>query len=372
MMAGMSPKNKVKRVMLCGPSRDSVSGVATHLNQIFGSALARKYSLVQFQVGSEGRGEGAVGKLIRLLTSPFVLFVSVLRHRPDIVHLNSSLEPKAYWRDLAYLLAAKALGCKVVYQVHGGAPPHLFLGHNILTQSFLRWSLNLPDVLVLLAEVEREAYRLFNAGKCVRVIPNAISLGEYATVEQKDYKRRPVRLGYIGRLADDKGVKEVIQAVAILRQRGFDYLRLYIAGSGPYEEELRQMVWDFELGTVIEFVGPVFGEDKIRFWREIGVFVFPTFHKEGLPYTVLEAMASGTPVIATKVGGIPDVITHGVQGLLIESHDPQSVANAIGELLSDDQRLHSMSEAAIRRAHAKYGVERLSQEFDRLYQEVLA
>ncbi|MDH4053165.1 MAG: glycosyltransferase, partial [Rubrivivax sp.] len=217
-----SPPEHLSKVLLCGPSRASVSGVATHLNQLFGSALGTKYNLVQFQVGSEGRVEGSAARLLRLLTSPFSLLSKVLSSKPDIVHLNSSLEPKAYWRDLAYLIVSKAMGCKVVYQVHGGRLPSKFLGPSAMAQTFLRWSLNLPDALVLLAETERLAYHNFKSGRRVVVIPNAVA--QDGGVKTKNFDVLPVRLGYIGRLAHDKGVLETIHALKILIQSGFDHI----------------------------------------------------------------------------------------------------------------------------------------------------
>jgi len=363
----------VKRtVVLCGPSLDSVSGVATHLMQLFESTLARQYTLVQFQVGSEGRSERAIAKIARLFTSPLHLFALILRARPDIIHLNSSLEPKAYWRDLAYLLVAKVMGCKVVYQVHGGSLPDLFLGTNRFAQSFLRWSLNLPDVVVLLAEVELDAYRKFNAGKRLAVIPNAIALSEYQTAYPKNFEALPIQLGSIGRLADDKGVMETILALAILRESGANWFKLRIAGSGPYESTLRKAVEEHDMGAVVQFVGPIFGKEKMDFWREIKIFVFPTFHREGLPYTILESIASGTPLITTRVGGIPDVVADGVHGLLLDSHEPQTIADAIRTIALDTERLQKMSEAAIERAQENYSVQRLSNQFHLLYRELLS
>src|SRR5580658_5051250 len=114
------------KVLLLGPARSAVSGVSTHLNQLFASNLAQSFSLSQFQVGSEGRSEGRMGTLLRMLISPFQLTLRLLRTRPDVVHINTSFEPKGYWRDLVYLVIAKLLRLKVVYQVHGGAQPQEF------------------------------------------------------------------------------------------------------------------------------------------------------------------------------------------------------------------------------------------------------
>jgi glycosyltransferase involved in cell wall biosynthesis len=365
------PQQTTHRILLCGPSRYAVSGVATHLNQLLESSLAKLYILQHFQVGSEGRNESVAKKILRYLKSPFLLAVSIARFRPDIVHLNSSLDQKSYWRDLVYLIVAKVFRCRVVYQVHGGELPAKFLGRSKLAQFFLRWSLGLPDVVVLLAEVERKEYLEFDAGKRICVIPNAINLDEYKLVVPKTFTNNLVRLGYIGRLAADKGIREVIEAMVLLLDDGIANIHLTIAGSGPYEDELRALVNNSGIGNLVAFVGPIFHEEKLEFWNNIDIFVFPTYHNEGLPYTVLESLASGTPQITTRVGGIADVITDGVQGLLIEPHSSVLAANAIKELLDDGERFHNMSVAAIKRAHENYSVERLATQFDNLYNELL-
>ncbi len=358
------------KILLCGPSRSSVSGVATHLNQLFDSELSNKYQLVQFQVGSEGRKDNKIQKIVRLLTSPFEFILTIIRQQPDIIHLNSSLVPKSYWRDLTYLLAAKLMRRRVIYQVHGGALPPDFLGSSRVANSFLRWSLNLPDALSLLAKIERDSYNNFNISKPIKIIPNAVNLKEYCNVEAKKFDEKNIIIGYIGRLAFNKGIKEAIQALGILQKNGTNNIKLKIAGSGPYEEELRELVKSESLESLVEFAGPIFDADKLRFWNDIDIFIFPTFHCEGLPYTVLESLASGTPLLTTRVGGITDVIQNNAQGVFVEPHDPQEVAHKIDELIKDREKLRAMSVAAIQRAQEYYGIERLATQFDELYQEL--
>ena len=108
-------------VLLLGPSRDAISGVTTHVNALLDSRLAGEFALEHFQVGSEGRSESAPGRLLRFVASPVALAAAVLRRGAAVVHLNTSLNAKAWWRDLVYLLVAKACGARVVLQVHGGA-----------------------------------------------------------------------------------------------------------------------------------------------------------------------------------------------------------------------------------------------------------
>ena len=309
--------------------------------------------------------------LARYVTSPLALVATVLRLRPDIVHLNTSIEEKSFWRDAVYLLVAKMLRRHVVYQVHGGMLPQQLFPRSRMLTALLRRILQASDAVVLLARVEEDAYCGFARFQRLQVIPNAVELTPYRTFE-KSFDDDPLRLLYMGRLADDKGVLEAIRALGVLSEREIINVCLEIAGSGPFEKALRGEVRRLGLEARVYFSGPLFGGNKLECWRRAQVFVFPTFHREGLPYTVLESLASGTPVITTRVGAIPDVVQDGVQGILLRSHDPVTVADAIQEFLEDRARLARMSRAAVSRAESEYSVDRLALQFTRLYQEVMA
>src|SRR5881396_3276118 len=92
-----------RKIVLLGPSLDAVSGVSTHVQMLLASDLARDYDLLHFQVGSEGRWENALQKLKRFTLSPLQLALFLLRTGAQVVHMNASLDPKSYWRDLVYL-----------------------------------------------------------------------------------------------------------------------------------------------------------------------------------------------------------------------------------------------------------------------------
>lgn len=351
---------------MLGPSLAAVSGVSTHLNQLFGSTLADRVTLLHFQVGSEGRTESLVRKSFRFIVSPFSFATFLLRHKPHIVHLNTSLEPKSYWRDIAYLLVARVLGRKVVYQVHGGALPEEFFADNAFLTGLLRRVLSMPDVLVLLAQVELDAYKRFVPKQRLVVAANAIDAGPLVSKAIKSKTAGPLQLVYLGRLAWNKGIYEAIAAVGALVNEGRD-LSLTIAGSGPEEMAIKQRVAELGLSEHVRFPGPLFGEAKDALWSASDVFVFVTFHVEGLPYALLEAMVAGAVPITTRVGAIPDVMQDGVHGLLIEAKDPAGLARAIARLDDDRDALARMAEAGRQRVLEEYTVERLAQDFKRIY-----
>ena len=359
-----------QRIVLLGPALDAVSGVTTHLYQLFGSDLSRNFELLHFQVGSEGRKENLLQKTVRFLISPIVFAGFLLRHRPDIVHLNSSLEPKSYWRDTAYLLVARTLGRKVVYQVHGGALPEEFFAGNAFLTGALRRVLSMPDVVVLLAQVELDAYQRFVPRQRLVIAANAIDAGPLVTKSIKSKTSGPSQLVYLGRLAWNKGIYEAIAALDILVKAGRDLI-LTIAGSGPEEAGMRQRVAELGLSEYVRFPGPLFGEAKDALWSASDIFVFPTFHREGLPYALLEAMAAGAVPITTRVGGIPDVMQDGVHGLVIEAKDPAGLARAIALLDDDRDALARMAEAGRQRVLAEYTVERLARDFNGIYASLI-
>ena len=98
------------------------------------------------------------------------------KHKPTIVHINTSMERKAFWRDLMYLLVSRLSGRKVVYQVHGGQLPCEFAAGNPILRELLRAVLRMPNVIVLLAEAERQAYYAFSPDLRLQLVTNAIDV----------------------------------------------------------------------------------------------------------------------------------------------------------------------------------------------------
>jgi glycosyltransferase involved in cell wall biosynthesis len=291
----------------------------------------------------------------------------LLRTRPDIVHLNTSINPKAFWRDLGYLLVARALRRKTVYQVHGGKPPREFAGNRPLRLALMRWVLKLPQSIVLLARSEVSAYREFVPGARLELIPNAIALVEPQTIAPRMNSDAPLHLAYVGRLIKEKGLFETLAAVGMLQKRGIA-VDLVVAGEGPDAVAMQNMVSQLGLSQQVRFAGSVFAEEKSRLWAGADVFAFPTFHRERLPYALLESMAAGVVPITSAVGAIPDVMEDGVHGIMVPSRDPQALAAAIARLHGDRVMLQRMALACQLRIRERFTVERMAHEFRALYE----
>jgi glycosyltransferase involved in cell wall biosynthesis len=307
-----------------------------------------------------------LGRLWRTVTSPLDFTARLFRDRPKIVHINTSLEQKSYWRDLAYLAVAKILRRKIVYQVHGGALPQDFFSDSRVLTALLRRVLCCPDVVVLLSRSEMTAYRQFVPNVRLELIANAIEVPAANVAAGRYAGHAPLEVVYVGRLADDKGVFEIVEAARILHDRGVE-MHFSFAGKGPAEAQLRAAIDAADLGGSVTLLGGVFGAAKQELWERSSVFAFPTYHREGLPYALLESMASGAVPVISPVGAIPDVMQHEVQGLFVSSQNPPALADALERLDDDRGLLLRLAIAGRTRVVEGYSVTRLAAEFHQLY-----
>jgi glycosyltransferase involved in cell wall biosynthesis len=353
------------RVVLFGPSLTTVSGVSTHVTMLIASDLALSFDLLHFQVGSEGRRENGFQKFARFVLSPLHLTFFLLWYRPAIVHLNTSLDQKAFWRDLVYLIIAKLLRRRVVNQVHGGPFPQDFFRGNRLLTWILKQALLNSDAVTVLSGAELAAYIAIDPRINVHLVPNAIIPSGLADQPRGFNRDKPLRLIYIGRLVAIKGLFEAIEALRILRAEGRSFT-FSIAGSGSDEIRLKQEILQAGLTECVTFLGSIFGEEKNRLWLESDVFVFPSY-SEGLPYSLLESMAAGCVPITTCVAAIPDVMQDGVHGLFVPIKDAIVLASAIARLDDNRDQLKRMAELSRKRIMEYYTVDRLAADFERIY-----
>jgi glycosyltransferase involved in cell wall biosynthesis len=173
-------------------------------------------------------------------------------------------------------------------------------------------------------------------------------------------------IGLVGRLDHwGKGHKELFEALAQLQER---YpCQALIVGGGRREGEVRDWAVSLGLAEVVHFLGP--RRDVPDLLNAMDLFVLPSY-SEGVSLALLEAMAVGLPVIASAVGGTPEVITDGVTGLLIPPRDPAALAGALARFLADPAGAKQMGAKARRHVAANFSLERLGREINAIYGEL--
>ncbi len=289
------------------------------------------------------------------------------RLRADVLCCNGYKPDILGWR------AARLAGLPVVSIAHGwtGATIKVRL-NEVLDRLVLRWM----DRVVCVSE--GQAVKVRQGGvppERVTVIRNAIDPAPFSNPEpsyreelQKFFaapKRRIVAAA--GRLSPEKGFGQLVEAAALVRQADAT-VGFILFGDGPLRGEIAARI--NQLGLQDHFVLAGFRDDLAKFLPHADVAVLPSF-TEGLPVVVLEALAAGVPVVATAVGGTPEVVEDGVNGYLVAPGKPADLAQRILGLLGDDDRRRAMGQRGRQRVLTDFTFAAQSLQYQSLFEDLL-
>ena len=232
--------------------------------------------------------------------------------------------------------------------------------HQDVVPASLREKMRQAQFVVTVSEYNKRYLESLLDGETadIRTLYNGIDLNRF--------KPRPVSGGRenlilsVGRLVEKKGFEVLVRACDLLRHQGTAF-RCEIIGSGPEEERIKAVIADFHLQDQIQLLGPKTQDAVRRAYHRAAVFALPCVvgqddNRDGLPTVLLEAMATGLPVISTRLTGVPEIIDHPVNGLLVEPGDVDALAQALTGLLADPVGRQAMGAAARRKAQTHFNV----------------
>ncbi len=295
------------------------------------------------------------------------------REQPDVIHTHTS-KAGALGRIAAQLAGVRT----VVHTPHG----HVFYGHfgRLASWAFLqveRLLARRTTWLIALTEAERDEHLDRRVGVAERfaVAPSGIDLDRYRALVGVT-GRRPsgldippdaVVVGSVGWLTTVKGPRYLIEAVAKLKPT-HPRLHLVLVGSGDLRDELGALAKTLGIGRSVTFAGQ--RQDVPDCLAAMDVFVLPSLN-EGMGRALVEAMAAGRPVVATRVGGIPAIIEDRATGLLVPPQDSDALAGALAELLRDPARAKEIGTAGSAAIGKRFGATDMVRAIEAVYAQAL-
>jgi glycosyltransferase involved in cell wall biosynthesis len=281
------------------------------------------------------------------------------RNKVDILHVHNPFDYYVYGA-----LAARAAGStKVINTLHAT----VMFDYPRRWRKTIFWSAAMLSnrVVAVCDEVQTVIRRKFVLPRRkLAVVENGIDLGRFLAVPPRR-RRDEVVFGSVGRMATEKNHRLLIEAFGMLRERHSN-IRLRLLGGGKLEPELREFATRLGIADSVEFCG--FSNDVPAFLSSLEVFALPS-NSEGLPLTLLEAIASGLPVVATAVGGVPRIVEKTDCGWLCAPRDAGGLANAMESAILAD-RIHK-GERARSLVSQYYSADRMGDDYERLYENVL-
>ena len=319
-------KAHAPRILMLGTAPEGRGGVAALVAALRDGGLFERAQIRYVSTHREGAFLDKVGAAASGFRQAAAAF---LWRRPAIVHAHAASHA-SFARKSLLLWLARCAGCRTIFHLHGGGFRQFATGESgALTRRWIRHTLERSSLVIALTEGWAAFLRGYAPRARVTVVPNAVPLrplGEGAA--------EPGRVLFLGRVEAAKGVHELLDAVALLAPR-FPALRLVLAGSGEREAWHRAALARGIDGRV-ELTGWLDGAARDAELARAAVFCLPS-HAEGLPMALLEAMAAGKAVVATRVGGMPEALRDGENGLLVPARDAAALAAALARLLEDAQ-----------------------------------
>lgn len=271
---------------------------------------------------------------------------------PDVIHAHNIF----FTTSLLAVLIKKICTRRLIVTAHLGDIHNLALtgrGKALVAMAYERLLgyivLAASDKVIAVSQAVRQHLLAIGAlSKKIFVIPNCVDLKEFNSVVNTTGDRE-VNVIFVGRLLPNKGLEYLVEAARLVIDKGLEGIKFRIVGDGPFRTQLENLIRRKGLDHYFDFLGKVPSVSEIL--REGGIFIRPSL-TEGMPLTVLEAMASQLPIIATRVAGTSELVTHNETGLLVEPGNVQQLGDAILRLASSPelaQRLGQNARAFIER-----------------------
>ena len=307
-------------VVMIGTSLQTRGGIASVVRAWREAGLFERRPIVHVATHRDGPALAKLGTFCRALVTVAGL---MLRHRRAVLYVHGASRA-SFWRKSWFMAMALVARWPVVFHLHGGGFARFFESEcGPLRRAIVRFFLDRAAAIVAVSGRWQAWLETATRNPNVVCIPNAVALSPVSSVAREEGL-----VLFAGRCCEGKGVFELLEAMSCL-----PHLRLVCAGDGDLDR-VRLRASELGLESRVTLTGWIGRDACAELLRGCTVFVLPS-HAEGVPMSLLEAMAAGAPVVASAVGGIPDIVSHGENGLLVTPGDAASLAHAIGRIARD-------------------------------------
>lgn len=343
------PIASCRSVLMVGTDRAGTGGIRAVVCGYIEAGLFDRYPVRYVATHRPG---GVWTKLAMALLGWWRVAMALVTLDAPLVHVHTASRA-SFWRKSVVCLLARAARRPYLLHVHGGEFMKFYAQEsNPLAQRFIRHTLTSAALVIALSEEWRDRLLAIAPGARVEIVPNGVAVPDLQTL-RRPQDREPTLL-FVGDLIRAKGIFDLIRAFALIARRQ-PRVQLTVAGGLP-APQIRELTAELGVQARVAFPGWL-GPGRLR--SELAgatVFVLPSY-AEGMPMALLEAMSWGLAVIATPVGGVPQVVEHGINGLLVAAGDVEGIAAAIVRLMSEPALCEALGTAARRTIESRFSLQ---------------
>jgi len=302
-----------------------------------------------------------------LLSGLWHSLIQAREFQPDVVHIFFGIPDG----PIGWALK-RVYGLPYLISLRGADVPSdevkRFAKQYKILRPFVRRLWQDADAVVAVSNGLREYAFETTTDVAITVIPNAIELSTFTPPRQRAHDG-PVRLLFVGRFNAFKNVETLLKAAAHLKKMEVDNFELQLIGDGEQRSNLERLTVEKELTRQVHFLGWVDRNAILNFYRQADLFVTATTW-EGMPNTVLEAMACGLPVVASRASGLEELVKEGVNGYLVDINDPVALADRLVDLIDNPYERLRMGKESRKVAEQEFAWEYITEQYVEIYQKI--
>ncbi len=294
-------------------------------------------------------------------------FFQVREFKPDVVHIFFGIPDG----PIGWLLK-RTHGLPYLISLRGADVPSdevkRFAKHYKVLRPLVRWLWNDADALVAVSNGLRDFAFQTTPELPIDVIPNAIELSVFTPPRHRN-GHGPVKLLFVGRFNAFKSVETLIDAVSRLQQMEAGEFELQLVGDGERRSTVERLVVEKGLTKQVHFLGWIDRDSIVERYRQADLFVTATTW-EGMPNTVLEGMACGLPVVATRASGLEELVREGSNGYLVNINDPAALADRIAALINNPYERQRMGKESRKIAEQEFAWDYIAERYVKIYERI--
>jgi glycosyltransferase involved in cell wall biosynthesis len=343
-----------KRTLVLGPGKLTRGGMTSVIKAHSQTTYWNEYNCKWIETYID---RGTFRKLW-FFASGFMNFLVNL-NSAEIVHIHFS-DPSSARRKNLFLKLARLSGKKVILHLHSSSPELSLMGPR---KELYQNMFNKADVIIALSGLWKTliANLVSDPGK-IHVLFNPCN-----STEPLEHIEKQNFILFAGKLNQRKGYADLITAFGKIAHKYPDW-KIVLAGNGEIDKG-RELAEKLSIETQVVFKGWVSGKEKEELFSGASIFCLPSY-SEGFPMSILDAWAYGLPVITTPVGGLPDVLEDGENGLVFEPGDIDSLASKIERLISDETLRSRLSEASLNLKNNQFNINNISDRLHDIYSQM--
>jgi glycosyltransferase involved in cell wall biosynthesis len=350
------------RILMLGPHLSAKGGSPNVVNNWIEAGIKDKIDLHYISTINDLSPKRYITKFLDAALAYILLTIKTLRI-VDIVHIHMS-SYMSFFRKWFIFTWAKLMKIKTIVHIHGSMFEKFYYCSNSVVKSMITKLLDSADAVFVLSGSWKKFINSISKNENVYIVYNGASLKKF---EKKISHGDKINISFMGRLGKRKGVYDLLAAFEKIISN-VQNAHLVLGGDGDVEK-VRKLVAEKNLEDRIHVLGWVSGEKKIKVFQESDIYVLPSYY-EGLPGSILEAMAAGVPIISTPVGGIPDAVIENRNGYLVNQGNIDDLYDKLQILCQKRELREDMGKESQNIIKEKFEIEKIVFDLVKLYQNI--